>query len=62
MGLANVRERLAALYGTQGRFALEAAAPTGARATLAIPYRGEAESPDAVTDDYRARADRAPHP
>jgi sensor histidine kinase YesM len=37
VGLANVRDRLAALYGTQGTFSLEAGSPTGTRATLAIP-------------------------
>ena len=37
-GLSNVRERLAALYGARGRFTLEAVAPHGARATLALPY------------------------
>lgn len=38
VGLANVRERLAALYGARGRFSLEAVAPQGMRATLSLPY------------------------
>ncbi|HEY2818998.1 MAG TPA: histidine kinase [Casimicrobiaceae bacterium] len=38
VGLTNVRERLAALYGARGRFTLESLAPHGARATLALPY------------------------
>jgi sensor histidine kinase YesM len=38
VGLTNVRERLAALYGARGRFTLESLAPNGARATLALPY------------------------
>jgi sensor histidine kinase YesM len=38
VGLSNVRERLAALYGPRGRFTLEALTPHGARATLALPY------------------------
>jgi sensor histidine kinase YesM len=37
VGLANVRERLAALYGTHGSFALVAEASHGTRATLSIP-------------------------
>jgi sensor histidine kinase YesM len=37
VGLANLRERLAALYGARGRFALEDALPRGTRATIEIP-------------------------
>jgi sensor histidine kinase YesM len=37
VGLTNVRERLAALYGSRARFTLEPNAPRGARATLALP-------------------------
>jgi LytS/YehU family sensor histidine kinase len=47
VGLTNVRERLAALYGALGRFSLEDAAPRGARATIEIPLgppRAEDES------------------
>ncbi|MEO8485607.1 MAG: histidine kinase [Betaproteobacteria bacterium] len=37
VGLGNVRERLAALYGSRGRFTLSPVEPRGARATLEIP-------------------------
>jgi LytS/YehU family sensor histidine kinase len=40
VGLANVRERLAALFGARGRFSLEEVAPRGARATIEIPVEG----------------------
>jgi sensor histidine kinase YesM len=38
VGLSNVRERLAALYGPRGRFTLQAGDPRGARATLVLPF------------------------
>jgi sensor histidine kinase YesM len=38
VGLVNVRDRLATLFGERGRFALEAVAPHGARAIIEIPY------------------------
>jgi signal transduction histidine kinase len=38
VGLANVRERLAALYGGQARLNVEANTPTGTIATIEVPY------------------------
>jgi sensor histidine kinase YesM len=38
VGVANLRDRLAAMYGARGRFRLEDAAPHGARATIEIPF------------------------
>jgi len=40
VGLANLRDRLAALYGDAARFSLEAAEPRGARAVIEIPWTG----------------------
>jgi len=48
VGLANIRERLSALFGTRGRLTLEEASPTGARATLEIPYEPATETADSV--------------
>jgi signal transduction histidine kinase len=41
VGLANVRERLAALFGTSGRFSLEDVAPHGVRATIEVPFAAD---------------------
>jgi len=38
VGLSNIRERLAALYGPRGRFTLQPGEPRGARATLSLPF------------------------
>jgi hypothetical protein len=42
VGLTNLRERLQALYGTKARFTLEEVSPHGARATIEIPFDGDA--------------------
>jgi sensor histidine kinase YesM len=39
VGLTNLRERLAALYGSRGGFTLEPATPRGVRATLSLPFQ-----------------------
>ena len=38
VGLANVRERLAALFGPRGQFSIEDTPPRGTRAIIAVPY------------------------
>jgi len=38
VGLSNVRERLAALYGARGQFRLEPVTPRGVRAVLQLPF------------------------
>jgi len=56
VGLANVRDRLAALYGTQGRFVLEPGDPAGARAILFIPFEaGETDEGQAAGRPLHAR-------
>ena len=47
VGLANVRERLAALYGGAARLAIEANSPTGTIVTIEVPYSFDAEAPAA---------------
>jgi signal transduction histidine kinase len=49
VGLLNVRERLSALFGKRGRFALEEAKPRGARATIEIPLTPSDRQPAVVT-------------
>lgn len=45
VGLANIRERLAALYGAEGRLTLEANHPHGAIATVEIPLGAGSPAP-----------------
>ncbi len=40
VGLANVRDRIAALFGSKGRFSLVEAPPHGARAAIEVPLAG----------------------
>jgi len=58
VGLANVRERLAALYGTQAQFSLERGVPAGARATLAVPL--EADIVESAPTSRASPANAAP--
>jgi sensor histidine kinase YesM len=61
VGLANVRDRLAALYGMHGQFTLESARPSGTCATLVIPFETEADdAPSAERDQYRASVAKTP--
>jgi hypothetical protein len=47
VGLANVRERLAALYGGTARLSIEANSPSGTIVTIEVPYSFEADAPAA---------------
>ncbi len=45
VGLANVRERLSALYGGRARLSIEANDPSGTIVTIDVPYSFEADAP-----------------
>jgi LytS/YehU family sensor histidine kinase len=47
VGLANVRERLAALYGGTARLSIEANSPSGTIVTIEVPYSFETDAPAA---------------
>jgi len=47
VGLANVRERLAALYGSSARLSIEANSPSGTIVTIEVPYTFEVDAPTA---------------
>jgi LytS/YehU family sensor histidine kinase len=44
VGLSNVRERLAALYGGAARLSIKANSPSGTIVTIEVPYTFEADS------------------
>jgi hypothetical protein len=44
-GLANIRARLTALYGSAGRLSLKANAPSGVTASIAVPFTLASEKP-----------------
>lgn len=46
VGLTNVRERLAALYGGRARISIEANTPAGTIATIEVPYAIDPEAKD----------------
>jgi LytS/YehU family sensor histidine kinase len=46
VGLGNVRERLAALYGGAARLSIEANTPSGTIVTIEVPYTFEADAPE----------------
>lgn len=48
VGLANVRERLAALYGGAAKLSIEANSPSGTIVTIEVPYTFESDSPAEV--------------
>jgi LytS/YehU family sensor histidine kinase len=45
VGLANVRERLAALYGGRARLIVETNTPAGTIATIEVPYSIDSSEP-----------------
>ncbi len=45
VGLANVRERLSALYGGRARLSIEANDPSGTIVTIDVPYTFESDAP-----------------
>ncbi len=48
VGLSNIRERLAALYGDEGKLTLEANEPHGVRATIEVARQGAPAGSDAA--------------
>jgi histidine kinase/histidine kinase/DNA gyrase B/HSP90-like ATPase len=57
VGLANIRERLAAMYGGEARLTLEANTPQGVVATIEVPRRGaDAAAPGAASPGAAAPA------
>jgi len=56
VGLNNIRERLAALYGGRAKFTLEANSPTGTIATIEVPYEPDLGHPSPRTGNASAAA------
>jgi two-component sensor histidine kinase/gas vesicle protein len=61
VGLANIRERLAAMYGNAGKLTLEANQPQGVVATIEVPRDRARGTPGANAPDATAAA-AAPQP
>lgn len=55
VGLANVRERLGALYGSKAKLLVEANSPSGTIARIEVPYSIDAMNGDAAAPDLAAQ-------
>ncbi len=55
VGLANVRERLAALYGGRARLSIEANTPSGTIATVEVPYAIDPDAKDSPESPFAAQ-------
>jgi LytS/YehU family sensor histidine kinase len=55
VGLANVRERLAALYGGGAKLLVEANSPSGTIARIEVPYSIDAMNGAATAPDLAAQ-------
>jgi hypothetical protein len=55
VGLANVRERLAALYGGNAKISIEANTPSGTIATIEVPYSIDTAAKDAPEAPFAAQ-------
>jgi hypothetical protein len=62
VGLTNIRERLAALYGDAGKLTLEANEPQGVRATIEVPRSGARQPATGAAAAAWAGASGAPLP
>jgi len=60
VGLTNIRERLAALYGSGAKLTLEAQEPHGVVATLDVPAKGREAAPAGSAPAWAAASGLAP--
>ena len=65
LGLSNLRERLAALYGSKGRFWITSSEPKGVVATIEVPVQSatafQASQPEALNGMSTSAADTIAH-